>query len=303
MPSRSNDNAHNTQPASPKSQESGIRSHEDSHRGHSRSSSLQSSEATPTPSASALRRAQALVAGDNIPFGSGSKFSSLLHTLQPSSRSNSAHAQPVSRAHSRSDSAYQNSNSGHHHHHSSGSQSFSSLSVLSRPHTSPQKMGSTPLLPSSSSIRPAYSGAVNIATLNIGALNMATYPSSTSLVPSGSSITTVGPNDKDNAWGALHVHVLPLFNREPLRVPIEDLNALVKKHMAAVVARNPGKAISQLESDVSDLIFAGMLTLNSKLAMGVDDEKISGRVVELWGFFWDQVLPYLEGVSQPFYRQ
>ena len=44
-----------------------------------------------------------------------------------------------------------------------------------------------------------------------------------------------------------------------------------------------------------DLISSGMVTLNAKLA-GVEDEKLVGRVVEVWGFFWDQVLTYLEGV-------
>jgi hypothetical protein len=39
-----------------------------------------------------------------------------------------------------------------------------------------------------------------------------------------------------------------------------------------------------------------MVTLNAKLA-GIDDEKLVGRVVEIWGFFWDQVLTYVEGVS------
>jgi HbrB-like len=38
-----------------------------------------------------------------------------------------------------------------------------------------------------------------------------------------------------------------------------------------------------------------MVTLNAKLN-GIDDEKLVARVVEIWGFFWDQVLTYLEGV-------
>lgn len=38
-----------------------------------------------------------------------------------------------------------------------------------------------------------------------------------------------------------------------------------------------------------------MDTLNGKLD-GVEEDKLVGRVVELWGFFWDQVLPYVEGV-------
>ena len=124
------------------------------------------------------------------------------------------------------------------------------------------------------------------------------YGSTSTLVSGGSG--TMGPSpsaEKDNTWGALHVHVLPLFNRDPLKVPIEDLNNLVRKHMTSAIARNPGKAVSQLENDVSELITAGMVTLNSKLAAGVEEEKLAGRIVDLWGFFWDQVLPYVEGVG------
>jgi hypothetical protein len=131
------------------------------------------------------------------------------------------------------------------------------------------------------------------------------------LIPSiNSSLGNSGASEKDNPWGVLFVHVLPLFNRDPLRIPIEDLNQLVKKHMNVVLSRNPSKAIAQLESDVSELLMAGMVTLNSKLSFGsqnsngpqnglngVDDDKLIQRVVELWGFFWDQVLPYAEGVS------
>lgn len=75
----------------------------------------------------------------------------------------------------------------------------------------------------------------------------------------------------------------------------EDLNQLVKRHIQAVVSQSPSKALAVLENDASELIASGMVTLNAKLAE-IDDEKLVGRVVELWGFFWDQVLPYVEGV-------
>jgi len=137
------------------------------------------------------------------------------------------------------------------------------------------------------------------------------FSSSSTLTPSiTSTLANAGASEKDNPWGVLFVHVLPLFNRDPLRIPIEDLNQLVKKHLNVVLSRNPSKAITQLESDVSELLMAGMVTLNSKLPFGsqnsngsqnglhgVDDDKLIQRVVELWGFFWDQVLPYAEGVS------
>lgn len=53
-----------------------------------------------------------------------------------------------------------------------------------------------------------------------------TLPPTATLVPGAShshGISALGgatPSDKDNPWGTLHVHVLPLFNEEPLRVPM-----------------------------------------------------------------------------------
>lgn len=75
----------------------------------------------------------------------------------------------------------------------------------------------------------------------------------------------------------------------------EDLNQLVRRHIQTVVSAAPGKAVATLEHDTRELISAGMVTLNSKLA-GVNDENLVPRVVELWSSFWTQVLPYLEGV-------
>ncbi|VDC03613.1 unnamed protein product [Peniophora sp. CBMAI 1063] len=115
--------------------------------------------------------------------------------------------------------------------------------------------------------------------------------STSTLVPSSTA-------NADNPWGALHVLVLPLFNSEPLRVPIEDLNSLVRKHISTVVSNAPQKALLTLENETADLLAAGMDTINAKL-QGVVEEKLLARVVELWGFFWDQVLPYVEGVLLP----
>lgn len=115
--------------------------------------------------------------------------------------------------------------------------------------------------------------------------------SGTSPLTAGSSATLI----TDDPWAALHLHVLPLFNGEPLRMPIEDLNAFVKKHLVAVVSKAPSRAISTLENDLVDLISTGMITLNAKLN-GKKDEELLNRVVELWNFFWTQLLPYIEGV-------
>lgn len=123
--------------------------------------------------------------------------------------------------------------------------------------------------------------------------------STMSLVSSGSvSQASLASTNSQDPWGALHVHVLPLFNGEPLRIPIEDLNTLVKRHIQTVVTSMPNRALNKLEGDAEDLIAAGMVTLNAKL-MGVHDLKLIARVVETWNFFWDQVLTYVEGVLLP----
>lgn len=62
----------------------------------------------------------------------------------------------------------------------------------------------------------------------------------------------------------------------------------------------PSKALSTLENDTVELLSSGMVTLNAKLS-GIEDDKMISRVVELWGFFWDQVLTYVEGVSCVFF--
>lgn len=76
----------------------------------------------------------------------------------------------------------------------------------------------------------------------------------------------------------------------------EDLNVLVRQHIEKVIPLAPSKTLSTLENHTADLISSGMVTLNAKLS-GIDDEKLVSRVVEIWNFFWDQVLPYVEGVS------
>jgi hypothetical protein len=61
------------------------------------------------------------------------------------------------------------------------------------------------------------------------------------------------------------------------------------------VQASPSKALSILEADVAELISTGMLNFDVKLT-GIDNDKFLTRLVEVWNFFWVQVLPYVEGV-------
>ncbi|TFK44576.1 HbrB-like-domain-containing protein [Crucibulum laeve] len=179
--------------------------------------------------------------------------------------------------------------------------SSASISGVGKSHTSPSKASYGRTYDSKLVSREMHRLG-NLAHLPSAlAPQLSTAPSVTSLaLPASSSMSqaNIASSSTTDPWGALHVHVLPLFNGEPLRIPIEDLNVLVKRHIQTVVSSAPSKALGTLEHDTSELIASGMVTLNAKLA-GIDDEKLVGRVVEIWGFFWDQVLTYLEGVLLP----
>ena len=100
-------------------------------------------------------------------------------------------------------------------------------------------------------------------------------------------------------------HVFPLFNRDPLRIPIEYPGHLVTKKSRVVLSRSPTKAITQLESDIGERVWSYSspgfhLAIRTPVALKwvvwSDDDELFQRVVELWGFFWDQALPYAGAV-------
>lgn len=103
-----------------------------------------------------------------------------------------------------------------------------------------------------------------------------------------------------SALSSLFLHVLPCFNGDPLRNPIEALNGLVTSHITATFARysSPARVLGTLTADLKDILGSGMLTLEAKLH-SVDSDKLVGRVVEVWVFFWTAIVPYVEGIFLP----
>lgn len=110
----------------------------------------------------------------------------------------------------------------------------------------------------------------------------------------------VSKEDKDyvaeETWTLLKQWVLPLFNKEGLRIPVEKVNFLVTLHIDSRIQQD-AKA-KDLVDEFKDLTNTGMAKLISSLK-AFPDAKLISRLVELWYFFFSQVLPYWEAVFLP----
>ncbi|KAH9913454.1 HbrB-like-domain-containing protein, partial [Epithele typhae] len=175
----------------------------------------------------------------------------------------------------------------------------SSSPQMSKPNPSPSKPSSARTYDSKLVSREMHRlGTLAHLPSTTVSLSAASASSLALAMPASTAPSLAQTLSNDNPWTSLHVLVLPLFNGEPLRVPIEDLNQLARRHISTVVSAAPSKAFAGLENDTFELIANGMVTLNSKLS-GVDEEKLVLRIGDLWTFFWTQVLPYLEGALLP----
>lgn len=100
----------------------------------------------------------------------------------------------------------------------------------------------------------------------------------------------------DESWSLLRSRVLPLFQGEGLRVPVEDLNDLVTMHLNFRIQQ--GVQAIEILSEFRELTKIGMKKLDCSLQK-VSNTKLMPRLVELWQFFFSQVLPYWEAVFLP----
>lgn len=103
----------------------------------------------------------------------------------------------------------------------------------------------------------------------------------------------------ETAWPHLKQRILGLFEGEPLRNTVEDLNKLVSLHIKRCFDR---RAPAQLLEDVRELLGAGMVMLDPML-LKVSDERSIPRLVEIWSLLFGNVLPYFEAVFLPLQQE
>lgn len=88
-----------------------------------------------------------------------------------------------------------------------------------------------------------------------------------------------------------------LFDGDPLRTPVEDMNKYVAAHIRRCKSQHI--PLKMLLADVADILDGGMMSLDPGLAGVADDRVLVGRLVEIWGFVWRGILPYWEAVMLP----
>lgn len=95
----------------------------------------------------------------------------------------------------------------------------------------------------------------------------------------------------EETYTLLKKWILPLFNGEGLRTPVEKVNFLLKLHIDAT---SPARVLQEFK----ELTITGMKKLSEPLAR-LPKDKITSRMTDLWQFFYSQVLPYWEAVFLP----
>lgn len=90
--------------------------------------------------------------------------------------------------------------------------------------------------------------------------------------------------------------ILPLFGGEGLRTPVEKVNFLLTLHIES--HKQQGYVANVLLQEFQDLTQTGMMRLSDSFHK-VSDSKLLARMVDLWQFFFSQVLPYWEAVFLP----
>jgi hypothetical protein len=107
---------------------------------------------------------------------------------------------------------------------------------------------------------------------------------------------TVSPDDinVDQVWLDMKSRVLPLYNGDGLKAPVEELN----EQLCLLLRSLPP---TQLLDQSMDVFNEGAMVLFTKLIQCTQDDvgKVLPMLVEMWSFFFGHVLTSLEGVFLP----
>lgn len=100
----------------------------------------------------------------------------------------------------------------------------------------------------------------------------------------------------EESWSYTQTWVMPIFKGEGLRVPVEKVNYVLTLHLESRIQQ--GVQARDLLAEFRELTKQGMLKLEVP-KMNMANAKFLQRLVDIWQFFFSQVLPYWEAVFLP----
>lgn len=108
------------------------------------------------------------------------------------------------------------------------------------------------------------------------------------------------PGSWSETWQTVCVQVLPLFNGEVLKAPVEDINDSVSEHIKRSLERSPARALDSLSKDLYALCATGMYTINARLDVDASQGvHLLHSLTGVWRRFHGRILPWLEGCFLP----
>ncbi|KAF5102271.1 hypothetical protein D0Z00_000454 [Geotrichum galactomycetum] len=100
----------------------------------------------------------------------------------------------------------------------------------------------------------------------------------------------------EESWSYIQSWVMPIFKGEGLRVPVEKVNYVLTLHLESRIQQ--GAKARDMLAEFRDLTKQGMLKLDVP-KLNMVNAKFLQRLVDIWQFFFSQVLPYWEAVFLP----
>lgn len=170
-------------------------------------------------------------------------------------------------------------------------------SIPGTPKSGQQGYSSSPLFGPTRKI--AKRSVSNLSSYNNNNDHSSSNSSSANILKSISELDTANVNKEINYsetnvrdnWHMLCLKVLPLFNGQGLNSYIEDLNEIVRRCLEE-------KSPDVITYDINELLKNGIYTINTKL-IDINDNALVSRLVEVWTFFFDSVMPYFKGIFLP----
>ncbi|WFD30137.1 hypothetical protein MSPP1_001154 [Malassezia sp. CBS 17886] len=155
------------------------------------------------------------------------------------------------------------------------------------------KGGDAPALPVASSA--GLASPVNARNVSAFAQSLFGYHG---LAASSSAAGPAPTADSLTPWQNICMRLLPLFNGEALKIPIEMLREAVESHVRQVLDRDPLHGLTTLTDNFRRLVHTGLVSITAKMH-GLEGVYLLQRLTEMWALFYGTVVPYMMACAAP----